>query len=358
MRTTRSLRASIGILATSLFISLSPLAARADVSDEDRSTARTLAVEGQVALDKNDFATAEDRFTRANALVHAPTLMLGMARARVGLGKLLSAQEIYNTILREGVPAGAPPAFARALDDAKKEVAALAPRVPSITIVVKGAASADVTIDGKAVPPAAIGVKRSADPGKHIIKAIAAGMAPFEVTVTIGEGKNETVTVELKPQGAVVPPPVKAPQDKPKEPPKGDVKPVKPAPATSEPPKSQAANNRGSLQRTLGFAGIGVGGAALIMGAVTGGLALGKHGDLKEQCPNGTCPESAFGTLDSYHLMGTLSTVGFVVGGVFAATGVVLVATAPKAKTGAPAKQGVWISPVVSPSYLGVEGSF
>lgn len=358
MRTTRSLRASIGILATSLFISLSPLAARADVSDEDRSTARTLAVEGQVALDKNDFATAEDRFTRANALVHAPTLMLGMARARVGLGKLLSAQEIYNTILREGVPAGAPPAFARALDDAKKEVAALAPRVPSITIVVKGAASADVTIDGKAVPPAAIGVKRSADPGKHIIKAIAAGMAPFEVTVTIGEGKNETVTVELKPQGAVVPPPVKPPQDKPKEPPKGDVKPVKPAPATSEPPKSQAANNRGSLQRTLGFAGIGVGGAALIMGAVTGGLALGKHGDLKEQCPNGTCPESAFGTLDSYHLMGTLSTVGFVVGGVFAATGVVLVATAPKAKTGAPAKQGVWISPVVSPSYLGVEGSF
>src|ERR1700727_347223 len=88
-------------------------------SAADRATARELGNDGQAALDKKDYATAEDRFRRADALFHAPTLLLGYARAAAGLGKVVNASEAYNRIIREGVASGAPSAFVAAVDAAK-----------------------------------------------------------------------------------------------------------------------------------------------------------------------------------------------------------------------------------------------
>ena len=42
-------------------------------------------------LDKRDFAGAEQAFARAAGILWAPTIGLGLARARVGLGKLVGA---------------------------------------------------------------------------------------------------------------------------------------------------------------------------------------------------------------------------------------------------------------------------
>ena len=99
---------------------------------------------------------------------------------------------------------------------------------------------------------------------------------------------------------------------------------------------------------------LGVGGAGLVLGAVTGGLAIGKHGTLEAACGDGHCPASQQGTVDSYHLIGTLSTVGFILGGVGAATGVVVLLTAPRAQPAKAAK----LTPVIGPGYLGAEGKF
>jgi hypothetical protein len=114
------------------------------------------------------------------------------------------------------------------------------------------------------------------------------------------------------------------------------------------------------LRRTIGFVGIGVGGAGLIMGAVTGALALGDHSDLAKTCPGGHCPAGSQSTnqskIDSYNLMGNLSTAGFVVGGVFAVTGIILVATAPSKP--AASTQGRMILPVVGPDFTGIVGKF
>jgi hypothetical protein len=60
--------------------------AQAEPSDADRATARVLAHEGFDAQQRGDYSVAADRFLRADALVHAPTLLLGLARAQVGLG--------------------------------------------------------------------------------------------------------------------------------------------------------------------------------------------------------------------------------------------------------------------------------
>ncbi|MGH7298628.1 MAG: hypothetical protein ACRELB_27050, partial [Polyangiaceae bacterium] len=88
-----------------------PASGQADV---DRATARQLGEAGEQALSAKDYKTAEDDFRRADSLVHAPTLMLGLARALAGEGKLVEAQEAYRRIVREGVAPGSPRVFRKA----------------------------------------------------------------------------------------------------------------------------------------------------------------------------------------------------------------------------------------------------
>src|SRR5882757_4345778 len=77
----------------------------AEPTAADRATARTLAQQGYEALRDKNYTDAVDRYTRALAIVHAPTLLRDLARAEVGLGKLVDAHENYSIILREGVAA-------------------------------------------------------------------------------------------------------------------------------------------------------------------------------------------------------------------------------------------------------------
>ncbi len=66
----------------------------------------------------------------------------------------------------------------------------------------------------------------------------------------------------------------------------------------------------------IGFA---VGGAALVAGAITGGLSLSKAGDITEACGD-TCPPDQEDALDSAIMLANISNVTFGV----AAVGVVL----------------------------------
>jgi hypothetical protein len=318
-------RATLPLIA---FLLLAAPAA-AQVSDADRATARMLAQQGQEALESQDWAVAAERFARADALVHAPTLMLGQARAEVGRGRWIAALELYSRILREGVPAGSPAPWGKALQDAQKELAAFEPRVPAAVIELKGAgaATAKVSIDGTPVPAAAIGVNRPVDPGKRTLRAEAEGYAPVEVVMTFTERKVEKVTLQI---------------DQPRA-----------TPSDASPPAPPPAAPQSSPLKTIGFVGIGVGGAGLIMGAVTGAMALSKHGQLAQTCPNGHCTGQQ-SAIDSYNLVGNLSTAGFVAGGILAATGVVLVIVAPKD----PAPKQAWLAPTIGAGYAGLQGMF
>jgi hypothetical protein len=330
-------------LAALLFAAvLAPSAAygqQPPVSDAAKGTARDLAVEGYALLDKQDFAGAADRFKRADTLFHAPTISLGLARAYVGLGKLLAAREAYSRTAHETLADNAPPQFATAVAEAQRELNALAPRVPGVVIQVKGPTEPKVTIDGAEVPAAALGVKWPVDPGQHAVKASAAGFAPREATFSVAEGKVESVTMELKPSGAgpVVQPPA-----------------GQPSLGAQSPPGDQPSSSSGSTRRTLGFVGLAAGGAGLALGAIMGGLVIAKHGDLAPQCQGGHCKPSLQPQLDTYSMYGAVSTAGFIAGGVLAATGIVLVVTAPKA----PPAVGVTVVPVLGPTWAGLEGRF
>jgi hypothetical protein len=341
----RSLLAAV-VLAVSSASSVSSISSPALAqTDSDKATARELAKEGADALEKKDFARAADRFTRADKLFHAPTLVLGLARAQVGLGKLVAAQENYHSILREELPPHAPEAFVQAQADARKELVALTPQVPWVVLSVEGArdlSQAKVKIGGDLVPPAALGVKRAIDPGEHTVHVELEGYLPAEKRFTVAPGVTEAVTITLSPAT-----PHHAP-------PKATAGPVEPPPSGGLFPH----------QNTVGIVLIGVGSAGVLVGAVTGGLALQKHDDLEAAgCVPEGCPASQQEALRSYHTLGTVSTVGFITGGVGVAAGLVLVLTAPKAPKKADAKSAIAplapsVRPYIGAGEIGVVGRF
>jgi hypothetical protein len=302
------------LLALSL-LHAAAASAQAPPSDADKTTARGLAMEGLAALQQKDYVTAADRLARAEGILHAPTHLLGLARAQVGLGRWVSAQETYGRVVREGAAPGAPPAFVKAVADAQKELDALGPRVPSVVIEVKGAPAATVLVDGAPIPAASLGLKRPIDPGQHVVRATADGYAPAEVTVSSVEGKSEAVTLDLR---SLAPPP-----------------PVAAAPGPPSP------------RKIGGIVALSVGGALLTVGAVM--LAL----DLTYTTPLGVCGPDPNAVMPPY---GILAGVGLGLGAAGVITGAVLLATLPK--TGAPAPGKVSIAPVVSPGFVGVKGSF
>jgi hypothetical protein len=306
--------------------------------DADKSTARDLATEGQAAFEKKDFKTAEDRFRRADALFHAPTIALGLARSEAGLGKFVAAQESYNKVIQYGAPAGSPPAFGKAVADAQNEFNSVAAKVGSIVITVSGTDNPTVMVDDVAFPVAALGTKRAIDPGSHTIKASASGFKPVEAKAVVPEGgaaRDVLLTLEKDPNAVAV---VDPRTDQPKN----------TGSQGGAPPPAERSSG-GSLNKTLGYAALGLGGVGVVVGSIGGVLALGKHATLETSCKSATgCKPS---DIDSYHSVGTISTVGFIVGGVGLAAGAVLLLTAPKSTE---SKTGKFITPYVGPGSSGV----
>jgi hypothetical protein len=304
----------------------------ADPSAEDRATARSLAGEGYQALQTKDYSTAVDRFSRADALVHAPTLMIDWARSLVGLGKLVEAQERYEQIIREGVDAKAPKSWQHALIDATSEVAELKPRLAWVTITVNGTGDARVTIDGTAVPPAAVGVRRAVNPGQRMLRVTAPGFLSQEKSLNLADGGEGTADFNLQPD------------------PDAAAKP-EPLPTQAVPVEQQAHDH------TLSYVAFGVGAAGLVVGGVSGALFLGKRSELSKACnPNGDCRSNEKSDLSSYHTFGTISGIGLGVGVAGVGAGIALWLI-NRDTTPAPA-QGLLIRPYVGVASLGALGSF
>ncbi|HEY3822085.1 MAG TPA: hypothetical protein VGL81_33195 [Polyangiaceae bacterium] len=329
-------------------------------SDADRATARSLGQEGETALDGGDFKTAEDSFRRADRLVHAPTLMLGLARSLAGLHRFVEAQETYNRIIREGVAPGASQVFKDAVEQAKREVDGVAPHIGGVTIVVQAAGGGDVpnkkvVLDGAPVNTASLGVRRAIDPGAHVLQVTADGFKPAELhfQVTEGGSVDTPVTLEKDPNAVVAPTPTPTPTPVPLPPGDQHFTPVNPG---AEQPVTVSSSFPGALP----WATLGVGGAALVFGAITGVVAMGKHSDLAKVCPGGTCGSDQQSAVDSYHSMATLSTVGFIVGGIGVAGGVIMLLLKPSASSPPPpaAASSLSVTPVFGLGSVGAVGTF
>jgi hypothetical protein len=356
---TRLPPAAVVAIVLGLGLSAAP-AARAQ-SDADRAQARDLGQQGYAAMDAKDYTKAADLFRRADALYHAPTIMLGLARAESHLGKYVESAEHYRRIVLEGAPPGAPQPIKDAVDAAKHEIADVEGHRAKVTLSVKGPDQPTVTLDGAPMSAAALGVERLVNPGPHAVHVTAAGWKDADQSFTVADGGSAQVAVQMESAGAGAPATVAtatpAPATGAGTGAPGD---AATAPATDTTPETPASGSGGSM-KTIGWIGIGVGGAGIVLGAVTGAMAAGKHSTASSSpCASGPCGQGDLSTYDSnrdsYYTLGTISTIGFIAGGVLAAGGAALLLFGPKGDS-APAA-AAWVSPFVGPGSAGVTGRF
>lgn len=333
----------LAALLTTAALALAP-DAWAQASDADKALARDLAKEAAQALSDKKFELARDKFARAEALYHAPTLLVGLARSYVGLGKFVEAKEAYSQVIREALPPNASDAMKQAKVDAEREVAGLDDKIGSATIQVTAnggplPSGLAATLDDAELKQAAFGLKRPMNPGPHRLTISAPGYEDVSRRFDVGAKKETSVDVRLakKTAAAPLPPPSSASESS-----------AKGSAVSSSAPESSGGGT--STQAILGWSAIGLGGAGLLVGAITGGLAVKQHGELEDLCGDGKCPPNTQDRIDRYETMGAVSTAGLIAGGVFAATGVVLLVTAPKSgatsATAAPLTVGVGPSSV------------
>jgi hypothetical protein len=260
-------------------------------SAADRARARQLDDEAEKLIAEGKLEEALGRYEQSARLVDVPAHWLMIGRVRVKLHRLVAGVEAYERAA--GFPADATTSKASraAVETAKKELAALRPRLAELRLRVIGNGEVSVTVNGRRVTSAADAVPL--DPGSHRIVARADGMRPLELDVALAEGERAIVPLVLAPA----------------------------APPREAPPAERAAPSFPVLA-TIAFA---LGGAGLVVGGVTGAMALAHASELDELCGEGraACPPGEASRIDDAVLLGHVSTAGFAVGGVGVAGGVI-----------------------------------
>jgi hypothetical protein len=306
------------------------------------STARELAKQGLQAYDAGHYEEAVDKLSKAYEVVHVPTLAVNEARALVKLGRLVAASELYLEASRIPSEKSWQSTQADAQRDAERERGDLLPRIPRLRIIFKGASPSDVavTIDGAAVPQALADAEQLVDPGERHIEGTR-GTEVVKQSVNVKESDHAQVTLQFTQTNAAATP-------------LGSNVPSRPnqaaQPATTRTPLAPppaAEHKGGGGQKIIGWTSLSLGGVGLVLGSVSGILASSKRSSLLDSSTCSAdgrhCSPAQASDVNAYNSLRTVSTVGFIAGGVLAATGVTLLLTTPKQESQPPV--GLWVSP-------------
>jgi len=313
----------------------------ADEAAENIAAARTLGIQGVQLADAGKCPEAIEKLTRAEALHHAPTILSRLGECQVNVGEVVNGTENLNMVVREELPASAPKVFREAQKRAKKVLNAAMPKIAYLTIrVTPSEVKANVSVAGKAVPAALLGAERPTDPGTHQVSAAAEGYKPASATITLGEGAHQELSLLLEKDSSAV-----------------SALPASTSGAlvTTHAIQDEAVAPTDKQSKAPALLAFGVGGAGLIVGGITGALALRKASD----CPNKVCESQS--DLDSAKTMATISTIGFSVGVAGVAVGTILWLTGSSSDRPAQAKglaPQFAMQPFLSANSVGVTGSF
>jgi hypothetical protein len=317
-------------LACSIGGAIALLAARdaAGQTSADKAVAESLFQDGRALMDAGEVAQGCVKLADSYRLEAAIGTLLNLARCHELEGKTASAWAEYRQVAETADKAGQ-----KERATAAREFAArLEPTLSRLVIEVPHAtAGIEVTRDGVPVGKGTLSAAVPVDPGDHEIVAAAPGMKTWTAKITIGPNADrQVVTVPVL----------------------ESVGHAGAGPASAEPPKDQAAaspatDGGSGPPRALMYAAFAVGGAGLVLGVVTGVLAIGKQSDLEDSghCNETQCDRTVSSDLSSYDTMKALSTVGFVVGGLGVAAGVVLLVTS---KQKSPPHAGAARAPVIT----------
>jgi hypothetical protein len=229
----------------------------------------------------------------------------------------------------------------QAKGEAQKELEQLRPRIPNLVVAVEGASESEVTLslDGTPMPTSLLGEDQPTNPGQHRLLG-KRGAEEQSAELTLAEGERKQVVLRFGASTGSAP--------------------AAAAPAsTTDVAPTTAGASQGGGKRTLAYVALAAGGAGLVLGGVTGALAMSKRSELDDSpsCKEGKCLQAAEDDVSSLRMFRTLSTVGFIAGGALAATGVVLLLTSSSsAEQGKDSKATLALG--VGAGHVQLKGSF
>lgn len=243
--------------------------------------------------------------------------LFAVARCDDEAGRVTTAAAAYDDYLamHDRLSAGERRPERERVEIAAARRAALEPLIPHVTFRLPASVPEGVRVtrtmrDSSEAVDVALGVPLPIDPGEHYVTTEAPDRPRWEKRFFVHNG--ERLTVDL----AVAPPDTAraARFSKPLAPVPVLLPPLDPGP---------------SAQRIAAYATGGVGIAALVVGAVTGGVVWGQMGTVEANCKKHLCNQVGEAAADTAQTLGVVSTVTFVVGAAGLLTGIILYVTEP-----------------------------
>lgn len=270
-------------------------------AQSDKSVAEALFRAGKDLEKQGKIAEACAKYAESHRLDPKPGTILNVATCHESIGRSATAWADYG----EAATFAARSHQAERERFARGKVTELEKKLSYVSFKFPDVKGLEVTLDGKAFN--AGGTRIPLDPGEHTLSAKAAGKLPWERSITVDAGPSEKTidipVLEDEPKAEVVAPP-----------------PVREAPPPPPP------NN---TQRTLGWVSLGVGVVGIGVGSYFGFRTLKDKSDRDAHCASTGCDQAGLDFDRDARTNATVSTIGFIAGGVLAATGVILVLTAP-----------------------------
>lgn len=342
----RAVRALRGAIPAAISFALWLGAGSASAQNQDADAER-LFREGQKLMEERRFAEACPKFDAAYTKDRQLGTLINLAFCHKEQGALWYAWLEFREAEVKATELNRPDRVAFA----KQRLAELEKALPKVILdVPPKLALSEVTLEDRKVWEAERGMVFTAEPGQRKIVFKAKGKKTTSKLIEVVNGtKVQHVTVpdmedsEDTPLPIVVTPP---------DPSKGD-----PGAAREESP--------GKTQRTVGWIGIGVGGAALVVGIIEGILTLsspcaGKK--VEKDAKEGQCSSAE---ADSATTTGAISTVAVAVAVVGIGGGGVLLLTAPSASAPQPkagsvasSQARIVVTPRIGAGWAGLSGTF
>lgn len=316
---------------------LVPAAAFGEPTAADKETARAQLATGDRAVREKDFASALRAYTAADDIMHVPTTGIEVAKALNALGKLVEARDKYLQVSRIPVRPDEPAPFAHARTTAATEARHLSPRIPSIAIALSGfpqRANVGVFVDDEAILESLLAIPRKLNPGHHTVRVTVDGGTHATREVDLAEA--DAVRVEIAFGGPT------------------SAEPAAPLPVSGAPapvPDATEATTKAGLPVWSPVA-FGVGGVGVVVGGITGAIALSRASSAKEHCTGNTCTREAEADIDASKSFGVISTGAFGVALVGAGIGLVGLWSSPRKR------EAVTVTPTIGAGHVGIRGQF
>ncbi|AUX44647.1 hypothetical protein SOCE26_061130 [Sorangium cellulosum] len=308
MRFSWSLSICLGVLGVAIAAPASAQAVAVAESLFDRGLADMLA---------GRYDTGCPALAESQRLDPRPGRLFTLAECEAKWGRIATAVARYNDYL---AMVDRMSEAERVMQSARRKLAheqrrALAPLVPRLTLSLPPDAPAGTRVqrDGMTLEQPSLGVALPVDPGEHVVTTQAPGGPVTEKRLTIGRSESRVIVLEVTPSAPEEPPPAEQPPSPARLPS------VAPLAAPSPGAGANAPDQGPSGRRVVTYVAGGVGVAGLVVGSVTGWMALDESGVAAENCRdvspgNARCNPAGIAAGNRAKQLGLVSTVSFGAG--------------------------------------------